>query len=174
MDASVEVPTTEPVSEPAPAPAPAPDTETEPAPETEAETTDVSGGLFPIPSEPTPPPVLRIQDILASVEVLQGNERNDKSVLEGIATLSFDAVRPRLVQWATSGFRNAYVIHEIPMVAPPLCSDGESRTLTDYVSYVSGKTIQEHVAGLQARLPDITVSFAYSGSSILIVVSKSD
>ena len=37
---------------------------------------------------------------------------------------------------------------------------------------MGGKTIQEHVATLQARLPDMVVSFAYTGVSIVIVVSK--
>lgn len=132
---------------------------------------DASGQPIPISIAPS---TLRIQDILSSVEVLQSNEQIDKNALEGIALISFDTIRPRLVQWATTGFRNAYTIHEVQMIAPPLCSDGATRTLSDYITFVSGKTIDEHVSGLQARLPDITVSFAYSGTSILIVVSRSD
>ena len=122
--------------------------------------------------EPAPPAPLRLEDILSSVELLRSKESADKSLLESIATISFDSLKPKLIQWAVSGFRNAYTIYEIPMVAPPLCSDGETRTLQDYVEFVSGKTIQAIVAELQARLADIVVSFAYTGSSILIVVSK--
>jgi len=58
------------------------------------------------------------------------------------------------------------------MTAPPVCSDGVVRTLVDYIPFCSGKTIQGHIAVLQQRLPDIAVSFAYSGTAILIVVSR--
>jgi len=130
--------------------------------------------VVPTVVEPTPPPPIRLEDILSSVELLQSKEIADKSLLESIATVSYDALKPRLIQWAVGGFRNAYTIHEIPMTTPPLCSDGEVRSLQDYIEFISGKTIQTHVAELQARLADIVVSFAYTGSSIAIVVSKSD
>ena len=138
-------------------------------------TTESTGPTGPIPVDmPQAPSVLRLEDILSSVQVLQQKEQSDKSLLESIGTLSFDAIKPALVQWATSGFRNAYPIHEIFISAPPLCSDGQIRVLMDYIQFVSGKTIQDHVAALQARLPDIVVSFAYTGVSIVVVVSKAE
>lgn len=122
---------------------------------------------------PAGPPPIRLDDILSSVEVLSTKESQDKAQLESIGAISYDILKPRLIQWAVSGFRNATPIYEIPMVAPPLCSDGQVRPLQDYIEFISGKTISDHVAALQARLPDMVVSYAYSGASILIVVSKS-
>jgi hypothetical protein len=139
--------------------------------EVDSTVTDVSGGLIAV--LPTPPPPIRLEDILSSQQLLVAQESADKTALESIGTISYDALKPRLIQWAAGGFRNAYTIHEVPMVAPPLCSDGVSRTLQEYIEFVSEKTIADHVAVLQARLPDFIVSFAYSGSSILIVVSRS-
>jgi hypothetical protein len=146
-------------SVPEPAPAPAPE------PQTDAVTAE------PAPA-PAPPPTITLQDILSATELLQNRETSDKVKLEAIGTITFETLRASLLQWATQGFPNAFVVHQIPIVAPPVCSDGQSRTLTDYIQFCSGKTIQEHVAVLQARLPDIVVSFAYTGSSILIVVSR--
>ena len=134
-------------------------------------------GLFsdPVPAiQPTPPPPIRLEDILSSMEVLATKESADRSLLETISVIPYDVIKPKLIQWAVSGFRNAYPIHEIPISAPPLCSDGQVRSLQDYIEFVSGKTIGDHVSALQARLPDMVVSYAYSGSVILIVVSKSD
>ena len=125
----------------------------------------------PDPS-PAPPPTISIQDILNAVEVSQSREAQDKAKLEAIGTISFEALRSSLLQWATRGFPNAYTIHEVALSAPSVCSDGVTRALPDYIEFCSGKTIVEHVAVLQARLPDIGVSFAYSGHSLLIVVSK--
>jgi len=130
---------------------------------------DISGGG--IATLPTPPPI-RLEDILGSQELLVTQETNDRVSLESIGTISYDILKPRLIQWAAGGFRNATTIYEIPMTAPPLCSDGQARSLQDYIQFVSGKSIGDHVAVLQARLPDFVVSYAYSGSFIMIVVSK--
>jgi hypothetical protein len=134
------------------------------------EVVDISGGV--IATLPTPPPPIRLEDILGSQELLVAQETNDRVSLESIGTISYDILKPRLIQWAAGGFRNATTIYEIPMTAPPLCSDGQARSLQDYIQFVSGKSIGDHVAVLQARLPDFVVSYAYSGSFIMIVVSK--
>ena len=132
--------------------------------------TDVSGSQIAI--QPTPPAPIYLDDILSSVQVLQQTEAEHRSVLESIGTLPYEYLKPALIQWATSGFRNAYPIHQIGITPPSLCSDGQARPLQEYIQFVSGRTIQEHVAVLQSRLPDMVVSFAYTGSVIVIVVSK--
>ena len=129
---------------------------------------DVSGSIIP-----TSPESIRLEDILGSQQLLVQQESADKMALESIAAIPYDILKPRLIQWAAGGFRNAHPIYEIPMRTPPLCSDGVSRSLQEYIEFVSGKSISDHVSGLQVRVPDFGVSFAYSGSSILIVVSKS-
>ena len=131
--------------------------------------------LAPEPSPapaPAPPPTISIQDIINAAEVSRSREVQDKTKLEAIGTITFEALRASLLQWATQGFPNAYTIYDLPLSAPAVCSDGQSRSLVEYIEFCSGKTIADHVAVLQARLPDITVSFAYSGSSVLIVVSR--
>lgn len=132
--------------------------------------TDVSGSQIAI--QPTPPAPIYLDDILSSVQVLQQTEAEHRSVLESIGTLPYEYLKPALIQWATSGFRNAYPIYQIGITPPSLCSDGQARPLQEYIQFVSGRTIQEHVAVLQSRLPDMVVSFAYTGVAIVIVVSK--
>ena len=139
---------------------------------------DVSGSVIDLSGSniaviPTPPPPIRLEDILSSQQLLCQQESADRTALESIGTISYDTLKPRLIQWASAGFPNAYVIYDIPMRAPPLCSDGVARPLQEYIEFVSGISIGAHVAVLQARLPDFVVSYAYSGYSILIVVSKS-
>jgi hypothetical protein len=158
----------EPVPEAAPQSAfePAPESALEPAPESAPDLNN------PEPTGPAPLPTISIQDILGSVEVVQNREAGDKAKLEAIGLISFETLRASLLQWATRSFPNAYTIYEVPMTAPSVCSDGVTRNLPDYIVFCSGKTINEHVDVLQQRLVDITVSFAYSGSAILIVVSR--
>ncbi len=122
--------------------------------------------------EIVPPPTISMADILAATEVVTKKEEDDRAALNGIATIPFDTLKGALIRWASAGFPNAYTVHEVPISVPDVCSDGVTRLIPEYITYVSGKTIQEHVATLQARILDFTVSFTFNGTSILVVVSK--
>jgi hypothetical protein len=121
---------------------------------------------------PLPPPKITIADILASQQVLLQTEATHKTLLDGIGLMDQTSLRNKLVLWGTLGFPNVYVIHEVAVTPPSVCSDGVSRDLASYITFCSGKTIQEHIALLQGLVDDMTVSFTYTGSSIQIVVSK--
>lgn len=124
------------------------------------------------PAEEAPVQTISMADILNATEVVLQKETVDRVALQSIESISFDTLRTSLIRWASLGFPNAYTIHEIPISPPSVCSDGNARNLADYIIFLTGKPIQDHVASLQARILDIDVSFAYTGSSILIVVTK--
>lgn len=137
---------------------------------------DPSGNVFvpspPSPGEPVPPPILTMNDILNAREVILAKEAVDGQAFTAIPNQSVEFLRTRMIEWAKNGFANAYTLFTIPVTVPEVCSDGVSRNLTDYITFVSGKTIQEHVGGLQAKLPDFDVSFANFGGNVGIVVSR--
>jgi hypothetical protein len=134
-------------------------------------TMDISGTTM---DPPPPPPVITLADIMNATELVQQKETADKSLLESIGNVSFESLRSKLIQWASTGFPNAYQLMSISISPPQVCSDGITRGLPDYIVFCSGKTINEHVDLLQEKLPDMTVSFANMGGSIAIVVSKKD
>jgi hypothetical protein len=119
-----------------------------------------------------PPPVITMNDILSSVEVVVQKEQNDKATLESIGTMSFEELKNKLLVWATLGFPNVYEIKKIVITPPTVCSDGVTRGLTEYIEFCSGKTMQDHVIALQQRVQDMTISFANMGTYIGIVVTK--
>jgi hypothetical protein len=134
--------------------------------------TEESTGPTGPTEQATGPASIRLDDILSSMQFIQHKEAEDRVNLESVGALPYEYLKSALIQWATSGFRNAYPIYELRIDVPSLCSDGQTRSLQEYIQFVSGKTIYEHVATLQARFPDIVVSFSYTGVSIVIVVSK--
>ena len=142
-------------------PAPSEPTE-EPNPQTEPDPN----------ASPPPPSTISLLDITTAIDVVRVTEQEDKARLEAIGALTIDSLKASLIQWALLGYPNAHVIHSVPISPPSICSDGVSRTLGDYVLFCSGKMIHEHVQVLQARMIDITVSFANFGSSLGIVVSR--
>lgn len=118
------------------------------------------------------PPLITMNDILSSIEIIEQKEANDKTVLESIGNITFDTLKAKLIQWAKVGFPSAYEIYQVSVNPPSVCSDGVTRDLADYISFCSGKSIAEHVAMLQAKISDMTVSFANMGTYIAIVISK--
>jgi hypothetical protein len=124
------------------------------------------------PTGPPPLPTITIADILNEQQLVLQKEANDKSALEAIGTMTCDSLRSTLIHWASIGFPNAYTLMQVSITPPAVCSDGASRGLADYITFCSGKTINEHVNILQQKLPDMAVSFANMGSHIAIVVSR--
>jgi hypothetical protein len=136
---------------------------------------DISGLLFDVSGiaiVPTPPPQITLADILAAAEVVTQKEEQDKAALESIGTISFETLRVVLIQWAKAGFPNASPLYSVGITPPETCSDGVKRSLSDYVPFVTGKTMPDLIAPLQARCPEFVISFATTGPEILIVVSR--
>lgn len=121
---------------------------------------------------PPPPQPITIDDLLNSVEVVQQKERDDKSALESIGNMSHDTLKTKLLSWASAGFPNVYEIHRVTIIPPVQCSDGVTRNLSDYITFCSGKTINEHVDLLAAKVTGMSISFANMSNYIAIVVSK--
>ena len=153
------------------------------------ESTDVSGGVVDVSGQvidvasllfdvsgaavvPTPPPQITLADILAATEIVTQKDAQDKAMLESIGTISFETLRVTLIQWAKNGFRNATPIYSVAITPPETCSDGVKRGLGEYIEFVSGKTMTDLIAPLQARCPEFVISFATTGPEILIVVSR--
>jgi hypothetical protein len=67
------------------------------------------------------------------------------------------------------GRPSAFPIFLVDVQPPVRCSDGEVRALPEYIEFCSGKSIAEHVSLLQAKLPDIQLSFANIAGSIAVV-----
>ena len=137
---------------------------------------DSENTIVGVPDEPVailPPPVITLNDIMSSIELVIQKEKTDKTALESIGNIGFDDLKNKLLIWGTLGFPNVYEIYRLSIVPPNTCSDGVTRGLTEYIEFCSGKSIQEHVASLQQRVQDMVVTFANMGTYISIVISRS-
>jgi hypothetical protein len=133
---------------------------------------DISGGDYTFQIEPPAPTVLRLDDLLSHSTILLQKEAADAASLAAIGNPDMNAMRDRLVAWAVTGFAGSVRVAEVEVSPPPKCSDGVTRDLADYIQFVSGKNIYEHLSVLAQKLPDFRVAFVYMGSSIHFMVSK--
>lgn len=122
------------------------------------------------PSEPTPD-FLSLDDLVNDHDIVVTKEQTDKALLDQIGSQHVTALRPKLVDWVGAGKPHAYVILLLNIQPPATCSDGICRNLPDYITFCSGKSIEEHVGLLQAKLSGISVSFANIQGQVAIVVS---
>lgn len=132
--------------------------------------TEPTSWNVPPPTEPEPD-FLSLDDILNDHQAVLAKEEVDKVTLNQIGSQHVSTLRPMLVEWIGAGKPYAYPIMTLHIQAPATCSDGVSRSLTDYITFCSGKSIEEHVGLLQSKLSGMSLSFANIGGHVAIVVS---
>ncbi len=138
---------------------------------------DASGNpilyAYQLEALPPPPDILTLSDLLNEQSVVQSKEEADKALLETIGSTPVSNLRPKFVEWVLKGRPSAFPIITLDIQPPNRCSDGEVRDLADYITFCSGKSISEHVELLQAKLPDIRLSFANIRGKVTVVALSS-
>ena len=133
--------------------------------------TGPTGSIMPMPMPEPVPDFLSLDDILSDQEIIVAKEASDKAIIDQIGSQHVTALKPKLVEWIGRGKPHAYPVMLLSIQPPSKCSDGVERNLPDYITFCSGKSIQEHVGLLQAKLSGMNVSFANIGGQVAIVVS---
>ena len=135
--------------------------------------TDLMDSLYPNgPPGPPPPDILTLADLLADHDVVLAKEAADKATLDSIASQSVQGLKPKLLDWLMKGRPDGFPIITLTIQPPAQCSDGVSRDLPTYIEFCSGASIIDHVDRLQAKLPDIRLSFANINGDVCITVLK--
>jgi hypothetical protein len=116
------------------------------------------------------PTTLTLEDLLNDQSLVLAKEQSDKSLLDTIGNQGIETLRPILLEWILKGRPPVFPILSLDIHPPTRCSDGEVRSLTDYIQFCSGKTINEHVNLLQAKLPDIRVTFANIHGKVTVII----
>lgn len=124
------------------------------------------------PSGDTGPiqPVIRLSEILTEQTVLLEKEANDTQTLAGLVTPNLSDIRAKLVAWAARKFAPPCDLIVVTINPPSACSDGVSRNLFEYIQFLTGKTLQEHMDALQLILPDFYVTYLQEGTILKVGV----
>jgi hypothetical protein len=134
---------------------------------------DVSGTILdPALMAPDVPDILTMADILGEQSLLLAKEQADGSALCAIGTTSVLGLKSVFVEWASKGCPDNFPLLKVDIHPPPTCSDGVVRSLPDYIEYCSGNSLSHHISLLQAKLPDIRVSFANLGGAVAAILSR--
>ena len=127
-------------------------------------------GINATPVERPATPI-RYQDLVQDLSVLRLKEASDKDQLLSLPNLSTQTLKDNLLLWAQKKFPPAFPFYKFAFRAPERCSDGISRSVSEYISYLVNTSFYDLLQPLRSRLSDFVVSYATTGDEILLVVS---
>ena len=116
--------------------------------------------------------VITFESILKEHEVVVQKETELKSFFTDLAASTPSAFKPRLIDWANTGFRDAYPIWTTGIDVPNVCSDGVMRTIEPYIEYCIGMKISDLVSSLQSKFVGIQIGYTVQANIFSIVVLK--
>jgi hypothetical protein len=120
---------------------------------------------------PDPPRIL-LTDLLTDFSVLQQQEAADRALFLAVTSPDVSSIRSKLITWLASGKQGMCDLIQFPISVPSLCSDGTRRTLIDYVLYLTGTSLADHVASIQTILPDFEVAYRCSEFELVFCVTR--
>jgi len=123
-------------------------------------------------TEPAADVIATMEELMSSHAVVVTQEESDRTSLSALTNPTSAQYRPQLFTWAAAGFPGIYVIQSFTLTPPSICSDGVTRDIVAYVPYLTGQDIGVMIAGIQALMTGITVSFSFQGNTLRIHVSR--
>jgi len=106
---------------------------------------------------------VNLDDIINSHNTLFATEEYNKTVLN---TLDFAVFKTTLYKWAAQGYPDSFVAYSFPVSIPLaenglyMCSDGNPKTIWDYIPYCIGFSINDWMSLYQQKVNGITLSFS--------------
>lgn len=117
--------------------------------------------------------IVSLSELQNSKQFIESQETMHKNAIASIATLTQDVLHPILMKWGLTGFQNDYVIWQLIIGPPVICSDGEKRQFIEYVFYLDSD-LAGVVKKLEERLPGMSLSHSFGINTINIHVRKNE
>lgn len=115
--------------------------------------------------------LVSLDDLKGGMEARTFKETADRSALTAMFDTTQNGLVEKLYSWGGLGFPRNYNILSIEITPPPVCIDGVSRGLPDYVTYLIGRSINEMVFGLESQVSGIFFGWSMPSNCIQIGVT---
>ena len=130
-------------------------------------------GMYPFPHGPTGPTYIMTLDQLVQYhDKTVDSENKDKVAMDFIVKPRTSGVQQNLIQWATAGFPASYQVLSVALICPSPCSDGQSRNMQSYISYLTGSDIMTLTTAFQSNFLGISFSYSINGNVVNLHASK--
>jgi len=99
-------------------------------------------------------------------------EATDRSALLPLTSPTSYGYTSALQSWASDGFPPLGTLITITLNPPSPCSDGTTRTVYEYVSYLIGKDLGAATVALDAQFLGITIAYVLQANTLRICASR--
>jgi hypothetical protein len=130
---------------------------------------------MPMSTEPpvVVPDVVSIDSLMNDQTMLVQREASTKTFLmDRLINVPSSSLKRSLLHWASNGFPAGFILLQLPLDVPEICSDGVSRTPSQYIEFCMGADAPQLYLALSSKLPGIMVSYAMIGTTLTAYVSK--
>jgi hypothetical protein len=121
---------------------------------------------------PPAPTLITLEELTNTIDVIKQKEATDKSLLLSAFDVDLNMLRDALMKWATAGFPYVYCLFTIDVSPPPKCSDGITRSVYDYIGYVTETSVTELMQRISQKTTGIEFSQNTDSDHFRIYVSK--
>ena len=131
--------------------------------------------LFPFPGMtcPTGPTyIMTLEQLQQYHDTIIETETADKLKLTAITNPGSSGIQQKLIEWASAGFPSEYGVVTVSLNPPSTCSDGQSRTIQQYIEFLTGSNIMDLTTAFQTNFLGIYFSYSISGSTVTLHASK--
>jgi hypothetical protein len=128
---------------------------------------------FPSATGPTGPVYIATIDQLVTQQSLAlAQEATDRASLLPLTNPGSYNFTPALQAWASDGFPALGALVTITLTPPSPCSDGTTRTMYEYVSYLLGKDLGAATVALDVQFLGITIAYVLQANTLRICASR--
>ena len=125
------------------------------------------------PTGPTGPSyIATIDQLVTQQSVALAQETADRAALLPLTNPGSYGFTPALQAWASAGFPALGDLVTITFNPPSPCSDGTTRTVYEYVSYLLGKDLGAATMALDAKFLGITIAYVLQSNTLRICASR--
>lgn len=124
-------------------------------------------------SDPSGNVPFSIQDLINAQQVIINKENEDRGNAQNFANMPIDTIKPQLYNWASIGFPGAYGVATLSLIPPSICSDGVTRQLVEYYTWLIGMSIEQWLSSMNAKTSGMFFTYSHNGSmNINLHISK--
>jgi len=117
---------------------------------------------------------ISLADIQNERDVIFQREQTMKDKLtSGLLNWSVMDIKPKLVSWALLGYPPNYEILRLEVDLVPVCADGVSRSIHQFIEYCIGCTLSDVLNKFYSKFTGFIITYQYSSNHVSICAVKS-
>jgi hypothetical protein len=115
--------------------------------------------------------LLTLEELQTSQAGLIDQETTDLNTLGALIYPNMGVMNPTFQTWASIGYPPLYTLLSMALLHPSPCSDGVTRDMYDYCSWLMGVDLGVEVTKFDSNFLNIETSYGFRGNTLIIFIT---